>query len=1195
MMSNVRAGVAEPTTAGQGHASHRNHQQPRQSQMPLPSSLGQQRQHPQQLQQQQQQQQQSAQDHSLNHHTRNYATQPTAETSNTLRQHHAQQQQPQQQQQQQHSQGQAAFSHAHYNSHGGHQQQQRPPVAPTHHPRLHHSVSTGNINMTASAGRFMTGNAYGSSGSTSALTSSGSLTTAAAAPKKKDPYATAWRTYSKIAEELQLLNSDGSLYPISKEAILKYLHHQSKRIKSSNLHWYVNGLKKHQENLGFPWDDVRYDDQVVGLLKELTLHPVMVENGDEDHHGQGHAYGPQQTRQRQSSGNNTNTTSWRGGHQYSSSTSSVVEATRIANLSISQHSPQHSQSPRQHQHQHQQHNQQQHQQQQQPYMNSLSYGGGIKQQQNYSHHHSHQSQRIQQPPPPKPYFHSAPDQLPPSHHNRTPSGPDIPSMYANPRQGQSSQSVSQSQSHMHPQQHHHQQQHQKYNLQHGAATVGSALPPSGVDTFAPRTDPSTIVASSSSGLLNTKRKRSEFGLKKRRMPSSISLEGDDLGDEDGREDELKDDNEDTEDGRAHMDTFDGFDEEEEESSRYQPLKRRASTGTLLSQAKASEKQSPGTFDPNMRPKTQGFGHPHHYRLDQSPSPDRGHGLGGGYSSMSSREGRAQGEELVEPLPGARTQRPTSAIGFGGGVVGGGGGGSSSASKPSFSNSGSGVTTSSFTSATEAGTTTASMSSNSRSSSSKMTVQFSEVVECAQQLQKKYGNRCKDHAWGCVDIPHHGHLELTIKMYLDWAGLVASGRLTMDDLPDLPEFRKPSIPFAFSQTPLETPGSGGASVGGGTLKRMASTPFPARQHPIAFGTYRSSSRSRSKSRSKSRSRSRSRSRSPVRDDAPEDEDDEDDEDVEDEDDMQQSPPPRRSAIGYSKHLLDSRGRLANDMRVDGDGEERGRGGSVTTNSSSTLTFTSSSPAFVPPSATVSEQLCESTQASSSSPLGKSVNRSAALLPHETTQKHDGQDPDHFRHLVPRERTHTGSIVSTSTASSPSSTFDSDDEADMEERSKHVTEEAIMAVGVDVDVEMLEQTTSSTATTSTTSTSAWNSIPMGDPALRMHVSEFWEQREGQNKPEKAASKKSFTERMEAEEDEQGESKQEERASKGVEQDQAMEQVDEMVVQRETTITTTNLSTTTKTTGTTTIEEDKEGGGGRDVGGEEEVGMIGEIANA
>ncbi|KAK3817259.1 MAG: hypothetical protein J3Q66DRAFT_182829 [Benniella sp.] len=89
---------------------------------------------------------------------------------------------------------------------------------------------------------------------------------------------------------------------------------------------------------------------------------------------------------------------------------------------------------------------------------------------------------------------------------------------------------------------------------------------------------------------------------------------------------------------------------------------------------------------------------------------------------------------------------------------------------------------------------------------KTTVQFSEVVERAQQLQAKYGNRCKLHPWGCVEITEHRHLELTIKMYLDWAGLVASGRLTMDELPDLPEFRNIH------------------PVVGGTLRRMASTPL-----------------------------------------------------------------------------------------------------------------------------------------------------------------------------------------------------------------------------------------------------------------------------------------------------------------------------------------------------------------------------------
>lgn len=57
------------------------------------------------------------------------------------------------------------------------------------------------------------------------------------------------------------------------------------------------------------------------------------------------------------------------------------------------------------------------------------------------------------------------------------------------------------------------------------------------------------------------------------------------------------------------------------------------------------------------------------------------------------------------------------------------------------------------------------------STRKTTVQFSEVVEFAQQLQIKYGNKCRDHPWGCVELSEDVHLELTIKMYMDWAGLV----------------------------------------------------------------------------------------------------------------------------------------------------------------------------------------------------------------------------------------------------------------------------------------------------------------------------------------------------------------------------------------------------------------------------------------
>ncbi|KAG0034997.1 hypothetical protein BGZ82_005449 [Podila clonocystis] len=740
--------------------------------------------------------------------------------------------------------------------------------------------------LVANAGRFggVGGAAYG----------------AAPAPKKKDPYATAWRTYSKIAEELQLLNPDGSLYPISKEAILKYLHHQSKRIKSSNLHWYVNGLKKHQENLGFPWDDVRYDDQVVGLLKELTLHPVMVENGDEDHH-HGHSYGSQPNRQRQtsSSSNGNSNLVWKGGHHYSSSSSSAIDTARIANLSISQ-APQHSQSAH---HSH--------------YVHSGSYGGGLKQQ-----HHSqylqqaHQSQRIQQPPPPKPYYHSAPIQLS-SHHNRTSSGQEAPSLY------QGSQSY-----------------HQQYHHSQSSISVGptSAPPPSG-EPHSSRAEPSPGATPGS--ILNTKRKRSEFGLQKRRVPTSVSLEGDEQEEEDIRDDD-KDDDDESEDRRHEMDEFDDLDEEED-PNRYQPLKRRASTGTLLNQVKASAvKHVPVNLVLGGRDGST----PQRYDRYRSPSPDGGRNR---YSS-SREEARARDSP---PNSASSTEldagalfplRSTSALGIGG------------ANPSSLTTAGSG-------------------GAPSVTSNAKMTVQFSEVVECAQQLQIKYGNRCKDHPWGCVEI-HDRHLELTIKMYLDWAGLVASSRLTMDDLPDLPEFRKPELQFGFDLGSrggvLGSNPASGSSTGGGPLKRMSSTPFST-QHRINFNTYRSPSAS------------------PAQD--PTEEDD------------PQSPPPRR-ATGFS--ILGSPPK-ALDLGSDGNNLDT----SASTSKPTTLTFASLPHARG----------------------ARKMPSSPALILHHALQGPDLRHHTHTDHHLIRSRVH-GSIVSTSTASSPPSELESDDEdeEDLEERQK-----------------------------------------------------------------------------------------------------------------------------------------------------------------
>ncbi|KAF9139445.1 hypothetical protein BGX30_007960 [Mortierella sp. GBA39] len=545
---------------------------------------------------------------------------------------------------------------------------------------------------------------------------------AIAPPKKKDPYATAWRTYSKIAEELQLLNPDGSLYPISKEAILKYLHHQSKRIKSSNLHWYVNGLKKHQENLGFPWDDVRYDEQVVGLLKELTLHPVMMGEsngggGDDEHHGYGG------NRQRQ--------------------TSSGVYPLGAGVGSVS----------------------------------------GL--------------------------------------HARTPSIQDLVGASGGMHQGRTTTAGGIQQ------QQYSQQQQQQQPLSHAL-----------------RSEPMAGGAHVSSAL--SKRKRDDFAFKKRRMPSSMSMEGDGHDEDDFQDDDFKDDDDDDLDARrgtghhnhrGHYPDPDDSDEAED-SNRYQPLKRRASTGTLLNQARAcAVKHVPGPFaidgehtqgstaDPHTVSATSGSGTPPshrtlHHRVSSS-------GLSGAanrhrnlqshrsyqnlrHHHQSSNNGQHHSQRqhhLRSPSPELRETTTSS----------------SHRHQRQHSSSMAESSDSQSANPRAAGAATP----TPIKTSGKTTVQFSDVVQCASQLQAMYGLRCKDHPWGCVEITEDRHLELTMKMYLDWAGLVASERLTMDELPDLPDFRD------IHSRPLV-----GGPPGGGTLKRMASTPLSSSLASITRGGHSS---------------------------------------------------------------------------------------------------------------------------------------------------------------------------------------------------------------------------------------------------------------------------------------------------------------------------------------------------------------------
>ncbi|KAG0241331.1 hypothetical protein BGW41_006050 [Actinomortierella wolfii] len=570
---------------------------------------------------------------------------------------------------------------------GGSDRQNRPPAPPNYQPRLHHSYSAGNIALAAATSKNPGANNAGG---------------AQAAPKKKDPYATAWRTYSKIAEELDLANPDGSLYPISKESILKYLHHQSKRIKSSNLHWYVNGLKKHQENLGFPWDEVRYDEEVVALLKELTLHPVMQQerearenrevNNDDDRSGRG--------RQRQTSG--------------ATSASYTNSAQQQA----------------QHQHQYQgsnKHDPMAYLQQPPP---------------NFQPNYASSSSRTSQSPSQRTYYHSAPIQV-----------------VSSPMSPQSSGNGSRRGDNAHPAatRHYTSQPINTVTIHATLANADKSVPP--IDT---RSD----------YMQSTLSKRKRFESMKRRVPSPMSP-----GDEEDelQEDEPREDDEDSRGARHSRGMYDEDDDEQmEDSSQYQPLKRRASTGTLLNQARAQAvNHVPGPYDIN---KLRGY-KGEIDRADDGYDAGLKDRSGGYYSSHSSSADPASppttSSSMFRRPPTERApQSPPQGPGLS--PPSGGGG--------------------------------------------KTTVQFTQVVDCAQRLQAKYGGRCSDHPWGCVETPSGEHLELTIKMYLDWAGLVASGRLTMDELPDLVEFKRQGTQSGFNQ------GLNGGDERSGGLKRMSSTPM-----------------------------------------------------------------------------------------------------------------------------------------------------------------------------------------------------------------------------------------------------------------------------------------------------------------------------------------------------------------------------------
>ncbi|KAF8936611.1 hypothetical protein BGZ58_003964 [Dissophora ornata] len=296
-------------------------------------------------------------------------------------------------------------------------------------------------------------------------------------------------------------------------------------------------------------------------------------------------------------------------------------------------------------------------------------------------------------------------------------------------------------------------------------------------------------ASISSGS-HVKRKRHELA-SAARLVSPTSMEGDEF-----------DENDSVARGAEDMEGQ-GVEDMDEDHRERAALKRHASTGTLPSQARNST-MSAMSPDHHLYHRQGDLGGGRDYPVT-TPSPGPRENESGGHfrwgssesapqSRLSPPSGSVTASSIGSTSPGSRAnngsskdyrnRRPN-------GVVS-----SPISSVASSSGALSGAVSTSATmaaSGTPSGTASvvATTSSSSSTPYNKTTVQFSEVVEYAQQLQTKYGGRCPDHSWGCVELADDYHLELSIKMYMDWAGLVASGRLTMDELPDLPEFRRPS--------------------------------------------------------------------------------------------------------------------------------------------------------------------------------------------------------------------------------------------------------------------------------------------------------------------------------------------------------------------------------------------------------------------
>jgi integrase len=99
------------------------------------------------------------------------------------------------------------------------------------------------------------------------------LATAPDTPSKA--YGATVARFERLAQQFGWLNKDGSLYPVSRNVLHKYIAFHEKQVKPQSIMSYLSALKEKHEQLGFlEWKDVRFHNSTLRILKNIKRNHV---------------------------------------------------------------------------------------------------------------------------------------------------------------------------------------------------------------------------------------------------------------------------------------------------------------------------------------------------------------------------------------------------------------------------------------------------------------------------------------------------------------------------------------------------------------------------------------------------------------------------------------------------------------------------------------------------------------------------------------------------------------------------------------------------------------------------------------------------------------------------------------------------------------------------------------------------------